>query len=241
MKITWLTQSGYLIEHDGCRLVIESVSQRGRRRERRDPPVQPPLDAAALAPDFLLCTHNHVDHWDPIGAPEILSQHPECRLIGPVSVRILAHAAGFDAIRTASLDVGEKITAGPFRITGLPTLHSDPHGVGLLIEAGNRRIYHSGDTDYTTALAKDLQDRVGQSPDLALICINGRLGNMTWQEAALLAERLQPRLTVPNHYDLFHENQQDPAPFIERCCLLGLDARVFVAGHAENLDQHTPP
>ena len=240
MKITWLTQSGYLIEHDGCRLVIDPYLSDAAVAKGANRRIPPPLDAATLAPDFLICTHNHVDHWDPIGAPEIISLHPKCKLIAPVSVRILALAAGFDATRMEALDVGEKITAGPFHITALPTLHSDPHGVGLLIEAGNRRIYHSGDTDYTTPLAKDLHDRVGQTPDLALICINGRLGNMTWQEAALLAERLQPRLTVPNHYDLFHENQQDPAPFIERCRLLGLDARAFVAGRAETLNQHTP-
>lgn len=58
---------------------------------------------------------------------------------------------------------------------------------------------------------------------------------MTWREAALLAETLRPRLTVPNHYDLFAENQADPAPFLERCAVLGLPARTLVVGQPISL------
>ncbi|MEI6656613.1 MAG: MBL fold metallo-hydrolase, partial [Verrucomicrobiota bacterium] len=170
------------------------------------------------------------DHWDPVGAPEILTFHPACLLIAPSGVRPLAKAQGIGNDRIIALDVGSEMTAGPFRITALPTLHSDAAGIGLLVRAGGQSIYHSGDTEYTTALAKDLQKRLGAAPDLALLCINGHLGNMTWQEAALLAERLQPKLCIPNHYDLFLENQQDPAPFMERCNLLGLAVRTLVPG-----------
>jgi L-ascorbate metabolism protein UlaG (beta-lactamase superfamily) len=72
-----------------------------------------------------------------------------------------------------------RMMAGPFHITALPTLHSDAAGIGLLIRAGGLSVYHSGDTEYTTALAKDLEKRLVAAPVIALLCINGRLGNMT--------------------------------------------------------------
>jgi L-ascorbate metabolism protein UlaG (beta-lactamase superfamily) len=53
---------------------------------------------------------------------------------------------------------------------------------------------------------------------------------MTWREAALLAEQLRPALVVPNHYDLYLENQADPAPFLARCASLGLAAQTLAAG-----------
>jgi L-ascorbate metabolism protein UlaG (beta-lactamase superfamily) len=237
-RLTWLSQSGYLIEHDGHRLVIDPYLSDAATAKGATRVVASPLDAATLAPDALIATHNHVDHWDPIGAPEILRLHPRARLFAPASVRPLARAADVSADRIEALDLGETVSTGPFTITALPTLHSDPRGVGLLIRVADLTIYHSGDTEYTTALAKDLAARLAAlAPrlDLALLCINGRLGNMTWREAALLAETLRPRLTVPNHYDLFAENQADPAPFLERCALLGLPARTLGVGQLFSL------
>jgi L-ascorbate metabolism protein UlaG (beta-lactamase superfamily) len=120
----------------------------------------------------------------------------------------------------------------------LPTIHSDPHGIGFLIRCGAASIYHSGDTEYSTALAKDLRSRIAAltpQVSVALLCINGRLGNQTWQEAALIAELLNPSLVIPHHYDLFLENQQAPSPFLERCAQLGLSARTLVAGVPEEI------
>lgn len=231
MILTWLTQSGYLIEHAGARLVIDPYLSEAAVAKGVTRAVPAPLPAETLAPDWFACTHAHIDHWDPIGAPQILRLHPRCRLLAPASVRPLARAADIEENRLLPLDVGETQIVGPFRLTALPTLHSDAAGVGLLIQTATAAIYHAGDTEYTTALARDLVARLDGVPlDAALLCINGRLGNMTWPEAALLAERLRPRLAIPNHYDLFVENQQDPQPFLDRCAQLGLAARTLTAG-----------
>jgi L-ascorbate metabolism protein UlaG (beta-lactamase superfamily) len=238
MKLTWLTQSGYLLEEDGFRLVIDPYLSDAATAKGATRIVPVPMNAQDLAPDALLCTHCHVDHWDPVGAPEILRTHPTASLIAPASVRPLALAEGVAEKRILPLDVGMDIQAGPFQITALPTIHSDPHGIGFLIRCGAASIYHSGDTEYSTALAKELQSRIHKlttQVSVALLCINGRLGNQTWQEAALIAELLQPSLVIPHHYDLFLENQQAPAPFLERCGQLGLSARALVAGVPEEI------
>ncbi len=238
MKLTWLTQSGYLLEEDDFRLVIDPYLSDAAIAKGATRIVPAPMNAQELAPDTLLCTHCHVDHWDPIGAPEILRTHPTASLIAPASVRPLALAEGVAEKRILPLDVGMEIQAGPFEITALPTIHSDPHGIGFLIRCGAASIYHSGDTEYSTALAKDLRSRIAAltpQVSVALLCINGRLGNQTWQEAALIAELLNPSLVIPHHYDLFLENQQAPSPFLERCGQLGLSARTLVAGVPEEI------
>lgn len=233
MRLTWLTQGGYLVEAGGQRLAIdpylsEAAATFGCTRMR-----PAPLSAEALAPDWLICTHSHVDHWDPIGAPEVLRRHPRCRLLAPRSVRPLALAAGVAAERILPFDVGDTPQAGAFRPLALPAVHSDHDAVGVLLQAEGLTTYHSADTEYTTALAKDLEKRISAvTPrlDAALVCINGRLGNQTWQEAALVCERLRPRLAVPNHYDLFAENLADPEPFLARCRQLGLTANAWASG-----------
>lgn len=238
MKLTWLTQSGYLLEEGGFRLVIDPYLSDAAAAKGATRIVPAPMNVQQLAPDALLCTHCHVDHWDPIAAPEILRFHSAASLIAPSSVRPLALAEGVGEERVVTLDVGMEIQAGPFKITALPTIHSDPHGIACLIRCGDTTIYHSGDTEYSTALAKDLRSRIAAlTPKLsvALLCINGRLGNQTWQEAALIAEHLNPSLVIPHHYDLFLENQQDPAPFLERCGQLHLSARTLVAGVPEEI------
>jgi L-ascorbate metabolism protein UlaG (beta-lactamase superfamily) len=236
MKLTWLTQSGYLVEEDGFRLVIDPYLSDEAATKGATRAVPAPMNAQELASDALLCTHCHVDHWDPVGAPEILRFHADASLIAPASVLPLAFAEGIRDARILPLDVGMEIQAGPFRITALPTIHSDPRGIGIIIRSKKTSIYHSVDTEYSTALAKELKSRIHTlAPQLSvtLLCINGRLGNQTWQEAALMAELLNPSLVIPHHHDLILENQQDPAPFLERCVRLGFSARTLIAGVPE--------
>ena len=50
--------------------------------------------------------------------------------------------------------------------------------------------------------------------DVMFVCINGRLGNMDYREAAKLAKALPCRVVVPNHYGMFAENTVDPDLFV---------------------------
>ena len=52
------------------------------------------------------------------------------------------------------------------------------------------------------------------SPDILISCINGRYGNMNWQDAFMLAHRLEVKLAIPMHYDLFAINTEDPSLFV---------------------------
>ena len=54
-----------------------------------------------------------------------------------------------------------------------------------------------------------------EKPDVTLICINGRLGNMNTEEALTVARRIGAKVNIPTHYDMFASNSADPALFAE--------------------------
>ena len=56
-----------------------------------------------------------------------------------------------------------------------------------------------------------LAESVGLSP-----AVLRRLGNMNVGEALTVADRIGARLNVPNHYDMFASNSEDPHLFSDR-------------------------
>jgi L-ascorbate metabolism protein UlaG (beta-lactamase superfamily) len=46
--------------------------------------------------------------------------------------------------------------------------------------------------------------------EAALVCINGKCGNMDAAQAARVAARAQPKIALPHHYDLFALNAENP-------------------------------
>lgn len=66
MKITYIGQAGLLIEADGKKILIDpylsdSVAKVNPANYRRQP-----IDESflKLVPDVILCTHDHMDHYD---------------------------------------------------------------------------------------------------------------------------------------------------------------------------------
>ena len=216
MKITWLGQSGYLLEMEIHRLVIDpffSVIVERKQGLRRL--MSPPCSIASLKPDALLVTHNHLDHFDPETVAEIMGSFPACRLIGPASVIELATKNGISDDRLGLLAAGQTVRLDNLRITATPARHSDPCAVGLLIQTDAELFWFSGDTLYYPELSRQVWELAGRLPDIAFLCINGKLGNMNLTEAAQLTAELRPRLTIPMHYGMFAENTADPDEFCQ--------------------------
>ena len=51
---------------------------------------------------------------------------------------------------------------------------------------------------------------------MAIICINGRLGNMNVDQAVQLTRELKPKLGIPTHYGMFASNTEDPVKYTSR-------------------------
>ena len=218
MNITWLGQSGYLLQCGGKRFVIDPYfSDIVERREGLRRLMPPPCPLASLKPDALLITHNHLDHFDPETVTEIASVFPNCRLLGPASVMEHGRRVGFDENRLLPIAPGETMLLGPATVTATPARHSDPAAVGFILKTDSATLWFSGDTLYFPELAQEVRQLAGGALDIAFICINGRLGNMNLAEAVRLMNELQPRLAIPAHYGMFAENTADPGEFTASC------------------------
>ena len=237
MNITWIGQGGYLIEQDGWRLAIDPyltdalAASHGLRRL-----VPPPVSIADLGAQAVFVTHDHLDHFDPETLGPWMRLSPTCRLIGPQSVVDHGRRLGIDALRLGLATIGEPISLPGLQLTPTPAQHSDPAAVGLLIEGAGHTVYLSGDTLYSDALApRILAILSGRRLDAALVCINGRLGNMNVEEAARFMAELRPGLAVPMHYGLFAENTADPNEFVIACRAREQATRVLELGETLSL------
>ena len=169
-----------------------------------------PISAEEARPDLLIATHWHEDHLDPEGLP-IVARHSQAQFMGPPSCVSRLLGWGVPRARVAGLACGQTQTFRDVTISavaarhlaGVPGWESDD-AIGLLLDFGELRVYHSGDTEYDLrlrALAYDKQRPI----DACMLVINGAGGNMNAHEAALLAWQLRARTVVPMHHLLWKD------------------------------------
>ena len=72
--------------------------------------------------------------------------------------------------------------------------------------------------------------------DVALVPINGKLGNLDGPEAARLARTVEAALAVPCHYGMFEFNTASPGAFAAECARLGQRYRLLENGERLTLD-----
>ena len=220
---TWLGQHSFILTLGQQVVLIDPFL--ADMPERLVPPLFKPADAHGVV-SLVCCTHDHIDHLDP-EAVTGLNLATSCNFLAPRSCRQRMLSLGVPEHRLLLLDDLETVGFGDLRITGVKAAHEDfeqdddgNHAyLGLILQAGNRTVYHAGDTVWWEGLQARLRN---WHLDLALLPINGRdgprfsagvLGNMTFQEAADLAGGLDVTLLIPTHHGMFDFNTEDPARF----------------------------
>jgi L-ascorbate metabolism protein UlaG (beta-lactamase superfamily) len=222
VHLWWLGQSGFLIGLDGRHLLVDpylSDSLTQKYAETGTPHVR--LTRRVVAPerlafvDAVLSTHAHGDHLDEeslraIGAP----------VVAPAgTVELACERSGREV---TGVTERQPVEVAGFRVEPVPAAHPGEHCVGYVIEAGSRRLYHSGDTTWI--------DPGVRGVDVAFVPINGKLNNLDGPEGARLAHTVEARLAVPCHYDMFEFNTADPDEFVAECERLGQPYRVLRNG-----------
>ena len=144
------------------------------------------------------------------------------------------------------LNDGQSIDIKGIRFTGVPAAHNeidrDEKGrcryMGYVIEAGGKKIYHSGDTLLYPGMVELLEPF---NIDLAILPINGNdpsrgvAGNLNCNEAAWLAKSIHAKHTIPCHYDMFRFNTADVSQFTKACEELNVSAHVLNLGERFDL------
>ena len=206
MTVRFLGQSGYLIRTERSEIIIDPYLSDSVARVANRPRLLPiPLNPREISCDAVICTHDHLDHLDPdpvslIGAEQLFVTTKGGR-------ETLARLGKRNVIALAE---NEQIKLGDIEVIAVFACHTI-EAFGLIVRAEGKTLYFSGDTLYHERLF----DIAKYAPDVAFLCINGRLGNMNVAEALITAKRIGAARSVPNHYDMFASNAEDPHLFAD--------------------------
>jgi len=235
IALFYLGQEGFLIKHEETYLLIDPylsdyVDQNccsdNVKWIRRYPA---PIAAEALDfVDYVLCTHAHYDHADPYTLSVIARVNPKAKFIVPEPIRETIMSYGVSAERMIGAVADEVLSLNGCSVTPIPAAHEelrmDEKGhyfdLGYKIQVGGFSVYHGGDCCVYDGLAERLMH-----VDVLMVPVNGRsyykryvqdiIGNMTCEEAVILAEETNAGRIVPMHYDLYDVNRINPAQFVD--------------------------
>jgi L-ascorbate 6-phosphate lactonase len=175
--------------------------------------------------DWVLITHEHMDHCDPHTLPVLAQASPQARFMGPLAVRRQLEHWGIAGNRIMQAPPDEIDLDAGLSLQAIPAAHprirfdhdGQPQAVGYLFRHHGRSLYLAGDTSVCDEMLEALK---GIGPiDTALLPVNednffrrrrGIVGNMTIREAFGLAAELGIRNVVPVHWDMFAVNGASP-------------------------------
>jgi L-ascorbate metabolism protein UlaG (beta-lactamase superfamily) len=229
LNLWWLGQSGFLVKVGGRHLLVDpylSDSLTAKYAGTPTPHVRMTrrvVDPARLGfVDVVTASHGHTDHLD---ADTLRAVRPRT-LVCPPGARELAHERS--GLVPHVVDEDETVSFAGFDFTAVHAEHDVPGGaVGFVIRYGTWTLYHSGDTVAYTGLGERLRRF---APDVAILPINGKVGNMNGREAASVAKEAQAGLAIPCHFEMFEFNTASPDDFVDACGQLGQPYRVLRAG-----------
>jgi L-ascorbate metabolism protein UlaG (beta-lactamase superfamily) len=236
----WLGQSGFLLQWKGKRVLIDpylsdSLTKKYATSEKPHIRMSERVIDPALLKNISIVTssHNHTDHLDADTLIPILENNPYIKFIIPEGNRdFVAERVKCKREFPVGLTDGRSVTIDEFTFYGIPAKHNeierDESGncryMGYVIEFGNHKIYHSGDTLWFNEMADILKPF---SPDIAILPINGNdaarkvAGNLNCKEAAALGKAIDAGCVVPCHYDMFTFNTADVNEFVTEAKQLG--------------------
>jgi L-ascorbate metabolism protein UlaG (beta-lactamase superfamily) len=224
VALSWLGQAGFAIASAEAIALIDPflAPRRGRRYESS----VRPADLGGV--DVVLCTHEHVDHFDADSAPSIAEASPGAVFVVPTPIVDMVAEAGVPSGRILGVQPGEAHEVAGVSVQPVAARHGvtmdDAYGfgetlsdglvrfLGYVIGTGGMRLYHAGDTIHY----EGMEATIGAlEPDVALLPINGRhaereargiVGNLNEREAAWLADAIGSDVLVPMHHDMFVGN-----------------------------------
>ncbi len=231
--MAWLGQAGFVLRTSSATALVDPFlsSWEGRLYETSLPPT------AATGVDVVLCTHEHVDHFDASSAPAIAAASPSAVFVVPSPIVDMVTEAGIAADRIVGVQPGETHELAGLTIRPVKARHGvtmkDAYGfgeelsgglvrfLGYVLDADRVRIYHAGDTIHYEGMETTLRDF---QLDVALLPINGRdpereardiVGNLSEREAAWLGAEIGAGVLIPMHHDLFARNLGSTAHLVE--------------------------
>ncbi len=245
VTLWWLGQSGFILKSPAGKMAVLDPylsnsckaigEQHGFDFDRRFPPPLPARELAGM--DLYILTHSHQDHLD----PETLAAYRENGgrgpyLAPPETVEKL-HTLGVPAAEIAMVWPNKSVTLDDLTVRAtfaIPLGGDDLTHVGYLcFVKDGPTVYFTGDTGYHDLLADAV---AAHKPDILVTVINGAFRNLSPAEAAELARRLDARVVIPCHHDLFPDNCQPPQMLRTNLQLQGIGERYRLLEHGVAFD-----
>ena len=225
LAIWFMAQAGIVLKTGAAVIGIDLYLE--NRKYRAVCPPFAPSEAAYLF-DYLLCTHNHLDHLDPVTVSGIAKaeDNPHTTFIVPTPWIHVTEELGVKSDHIIGAKTLQPISLpGDVTLTPIRSAHeefeTDGNGdytcLGYLVRTPAGTLYHSGDTIEWETMTDELKPF---RPDIVCLPINGSdwkrkkadiIGNLNAREAADISAETGADLLIPLHYDVFAHNGENPA------------------------------
>jgi L-ascorbate metabolism protein UlaG (beta-lactamase superfamily) len=201
MDIRFLGHAAFALEHAGTTVLIDPFLTGNPKAA---------ASADDVSADAILLSHGHGDHY---GDTVAIAKRTGAKVVAITEIAGEIGEEGIDAI-DVNLGGTAEFDWGSVRLTPAWHTSTTPKGTvstpaGLVIEIGDKRIYHLGDTALFSDLA--MPKRRGHI-DVALMCIGGHY-TMDRFDAVVAAELVGADQVVPCHYDTFPPVETDVQAF----------------------------
>lgn len=202
MRITFLGQAGLLFETGELKIMVDpyfsdSVKKVNPKNARRQP-----IDTRFLEiePDILIFTHCHLDHFDPETAAHYFNQAKPMTVLCPTNTWVEARKYG-GPHNFVEFNRHTEWTQSGIRFSAVKAEHSDRTAIGVVMQAGGKNHYITGDTLYNSEIFSDIPKEI----EVLFLPINGEGNNMNMTDAARFAQKVGAKHTVPLHFGMFDD------------------------------------
>jgi L-ascorbate 6-phosphate lactonase len=237
LAVWWIGQSGFVIRTPKYCFVTDpylsttledaTVNCSPEMKHVRMTPIPvSPEDITCV--DYILCSHDHGDHYDAVSVRALLNANPSAKVIVPPAAKPSLLNDEIPKDRIFSVGTRDRYQQPELEITAIQAKHNNfdyteefgyPY-VGYIIRVQGITIYHAGDTILFEELPEMLK---AENIDVGLIPVNGyddarvKAGfqsNFLFDEAADIAKYAGMKLIIPCHYDMFTVNTEQIGRFV---------------------------
>ena len=178
-NIHWLGHDSFRIEGEGLTIYIDPYQLK-----------------TGLKADIILITHEHHDHCSPDDVVKVQKDDTVIIANALAAKRLKGHVNIIQPgesmnVKGIPIEAVPAYNVNKFRSPGVTFHPRKSNHVGFILTVEGKRIYHSGDTDFTPEM-KSIQ------ADVALLPVSG-IYVMTAEEAAEAATAIAPQVVIPMH------------------------------------------